>query len=536
MLRIYLADDDRIIRMGLRALISAHPGGHEIVGEATNGFDALAALETLGADLLFTDIKMPVMDGLELIRTLRSRNRRIRIIVLSGFDEFRFVQESLRQGVTDYLLKPLDKEALAQLLDRMNEEIEAENARNHARHTLAESVSQNMPVLREKGLVDLLQGSGAETPALRQCLGSLLDACPVHVAATIAIDGLDRTDASDTERFIRLQQLRERTATFLPPGGEPEIVLTHQGERIRVLFSSRIDDAAHLMRRTEELLRSLVRHEADEDRSITAGFGMTARDTVHIRQSFDMAEAALRRRFLEGTGTVYGGLPAQPKPEALPDAESFRANLQELENALEIEDAHALHHGLSRLFERLSRQQAPEALIRSLLREAVERFRIVVRDFPEAENLCFSQGQDLTERIQAAETWPSLQRDIKAGLRDVLDRMGHQRRRRSKRSVELAKEFIQRHYAEDICLKAVADHVHLNPTYLSELFRQETGTTFIDYLIDTRILKAKKLIAQPDMKVGDAGRLVGYPDPVSFNRAFKKVVGISPTEFKKIIR
>ncbi len=123
MLKIFLVDDETDIRLGLKAIIEREATDCIVVGEASDGRSALDALQTLTSDVVITDIKMPVMNGIELIKCMAELGLTAKTIVLSGYDEYRFVREALKSGAEDYLIKPIDKSALLEILEKTAEKI-----------------------------------------------------------------------------------------------------------------------------------------------------------------------------------------------------------------------------------------------------------------------------------------------------------------------------------------------------------------------------------------------------------------------------
>lgn len=159
LLKIFIADDDITILSGLRAIIENYAYECEVLGEATNGLAALKGIQDLQPDLLITDIKMPGMNGIELIKSLKSQGSKTRIIVLSGFDEYNYVRDSLRQGALDYLLKPVQNEDLLQLLEKVKLEIEEERKVEEKKKQLSEIIESSTDTVKEKFLMELVEGN-----------------------------------------------------------------------------------------------------------------------------------------------------------------------------------------------------------------------------------------------------------------------------------------------------------------------------------------------------------------------------------------
>jgi two-component system response regulator YesN len=166
----------------------------------------------------------------------------------------------------------------------------------------------------------------------------------------------------------------------------------------------------------------------------------------------------------------------------------------------------------------------------------LHRISAKLPEFKEALDDLAIRGSDLGEKILEAGTVNDLKDQLMSAFYQIANRISSIRQDRSKKPVEIAKEYIKKHFDEDISLKTVADIVFMNPSYFSELFKNETGKNFIDFLIDTRIAAAKTYLTKPEIKIYEIGQLVGYDEPVSFNRTFKKVVGVSPLQYRKLIK
>ncbi|WP_053242822.1 response regulator [Clostridium sp. DMHC 10] len=150
MLSVFIADDDRIIRKGLVKIIDNNMKEFKIVGEAANGSAALEKIKELKPDILVTDIKMPVMDGIELINNIKKLSLKTRSIVLSGFDDYKFIRETFKNGAVDYILKPIDNKILFQLLEKIKEDIENETYEKEKEEKYKNRIKESTSFLKEK--------------------------------------------------------------------------------------------------------------------------------------------------------------------------------------------------------------------------------------------------------------------------------------------------------------------------------------------------------------------------------------------------
>ncbi|MCB0203106.1 MAG: response regulator, partial [Anaerolineae bacterium] len=154
--KVFLVEDEIVTREGIRDSIDWEGAGLRLCGEAPDGELALSMVEAEIPDILITDIKMPFMDGLELSRIVRARLPQTRIVILSGHDEFRYAQQAIQLGVTDYLLKPVGAQELLDVLTRIRSQIDDERRQQERLQTLQQQVKENAGVLRQQFLLDLV--------------------------------------------------------------------------------------------------------------------------------------------------------------------------------------------------------------------------------------------------------------------------------------------------------------------------------------------------------------------------------------------
>jgi two-component system response regulator YesN len=507
MMRIAVVDDEERIRNGLVKLIGQYGEAYQVVAACAGGQELLERMGELRLDLIITDVKMPQMTGLQMIERVRQRDTKVKFAVLSGFSDFEFARQAIRHGVEDYLLKPVDEKELAELLGRIHGQLEQERYRKsvavdeHLRLLLRSEIAQ-LPEHMAQGAIREL----GRTSLLRD-----------HYAV-FALRCEPDADAETIERFTDLWS-RERKAM----AWEPRLVV--------IVAAIGQGDHADTVR---ELGHTLLQR-LPPGMQVRLGASGIHRGPAMLREAYLEAERCLQRCWYEpGAKALEGahhepGLrraEAPPNPALLLDRE-FRPALQLLDweragQALRgwVEAVFALKPSWPTL------REGCEAVFALIRREKLER-RLPVGEEPNDAAaalvpVLFANGAAFSAAFLAAAD-------------KQLRLLGSAKQ--EKRVVETVRSFVQAHFTEELELQRLADTVFLTPSYLSKLFKTETGETITDYIVSVRIDKAKEwLIKDPSLKTYEIGERVGYPDPTYFNKVFKKVVGLTPKEYRERVR
>lgn len=508
-MNIYIAEDDKIVRRGLREIVSALDPGYAIVGEASNGRIALEEIPALGVDLVITDIKMPAVDGIELIRRLKGILPSVKIIVLSGFNEFDYVRESLRTGAVDYLLKPIDPLKLGALLAEMEEAIRLEKEKEQALHTHQQLI-RHLSFLKEEYLLQHLSKPDANPrlmlPFMNDLLALRIDQYLMILVSAEQADG-DEADVRSIQAQLEGSFQEEINC----------LVTSHVLNAREVLFlvlGSAISASSLLQLCIVKLYKGVSDGELS---SATFGLSRVYGNFEQFRQAFQEASVSLSQKYYWKDEPIICYTPAFERADT--DTDPLRSpKLQSLVNLVKVGNAAKAR---TEFEEKLTQLEALKLTPVKLKDSLIRLMQALVDGEPDAETM---------SRIQNSDSYE----ETKAYLLDRFDRLlgGLEGKSDKNRAIEIAKAHIAKNYFMDLTLKTLADLVYLNPNYFSELFKSSTGKNFVDYLTETRIEAAKKLLADAELKIYQVASLVGYQETVSLNRAFKKVTGITPGEYR----
>lgn len=518
MMRVFIADDEEIIRDGIRNCIEKAAGRFVFAGEAPDGELALPMLMEMKPDVLITDIRMPFMDGLELARLVRRAMPWIRIVFLSGHDEFEYAQKAVSLRADAYLLKPIESGKLLCTL----EEIAARTQQEQQQYLNAAQASghnaQEAEVLREHFFNLLLSGevSAADAAEQGRKWGLSLTArqylvCLVRMPQTQQAMGQVRALAAHA--FADQQEI----LWFFRGSGR--LILLIQGE-----------NPADTLERAYEVAQNL-RHEIRQFLgwdTLTA-IGTPTERISSLPASYRNAKDALWSAAACAEGGVFGYSDLNP---AQPSKGSFDftagSSLQEKLRHASPEDVEQL---VNLYFGAADQQDMQSLLYRYyLLMDLLVASARMAAELSSTEIVPPDDPQAVLRRAATLES-------TKAYARQVLERLTRLRYRhqniRYGEEIQRAKAFIRASYADSgLSLHMVAAEVGFSPNHFSTIFSQETGQTFVEYLTQVRLDAAKALLREGGSRMGDIAFAVGYHEPHYFSYLFKKHIGITPRDYR----
>ena len=519
--KVFLVEDEIVTREGIRDSVGWAGAGLHFCGEASDGELALPLIEKEEPDILITDIKMPFMDGLELCRIVRARWPQTKILILSGHDEFRYAQEAIQLGITEYLLKPASAEDLLAVLRKVREQLDQEHDERERQQGLQEQLRDNADLVRHHFLLDLVTGRYT-APAAFDAAGKLGIDLAAHIYLALVVRFVTTDEMSGLARFSALYGARQRVDTVLQAQHEL-LTFPKDVEEIGFLLKG---DAAAMVLEQAHALRSVLQEavaSADSVRLIM-GAGRPVARVGELPQSFLEAAEMARAQAQQMAVTESARLPS---PQSLPQLEPGAAAAFLRRGEVAALDGFLNHY--------LSPLRDGGAEFAALANYLVTDVLIVVTHF--AQELDASPE----ELLPAADSMVSaLAIQTKAGLhtalRAILQRALAYRDRhadRMQRLIEQAKAYVAAHYTDDdVSLNAVASAVGLSPSYFSVVFSRATGETFIEYLTRVRVQKAMELLRMTPLSAAEVAYQVGYNNPRYFFAVFKKATGQSPTEFR----
>ncbi|MBR0367188.1 MAG: response regulator transcription factor [Clostridia bacterium] len=512
MYRVIIVDDEPMIRRGLRETIEWDSLGLEVAGEAADGVEALRLVRAIRPEILITDIRMPGMDGLELIQEVRKLNYEVKITILSGYSDYSYLKAAIRLGVDNYLLKPIDNDELISNLKNAVGEIEREAV-------IDLQIRQGSELLRSNTLRRLVNGniSAEELREKAEFLKLSLYA-ESYVCAVCSLSRQLPTDRREALFKALTEDAGEKLMPFIDADGSLALLAACDGSP---------DDRIQLQR-TLELVVSRAAREGEP--TLMIGVGQPVERLEDIPRAYQSAKESLEYgAFLKNSGVIwYDGVPEATLPVHAYD----RIDMEKLKGFIRRGDPNGLKDYLDQELTAVTAEAAPSVnQVRNLLMHIAVRMTDCFRELYGGMN-AFREPRD----FDYAQLF-TLRRfsDMRAWLFKLCDELFARNESvlgKSASVVGYALAYINQHYREGVTLKQVAAECHINTSYLGQVFHKETGSAFTDYVNALRIKEARRLLNNPTLKVYEVAEQVGFTDYHYFLKIFKKVTGITPSDLR----
>jgi two-component system, response regulator YesN len=518
--KVFFVEDEILTREGIRDHVNWKAHGFEFCGEASDGEVALPLLQTLKPNVLITDIKMPFMDGLQLSKIVRERMPWMKIIILSGHDEFEYAQEAIKLGVTEYLLKPVTVQDMHEVLQRVAVQLEQEKIEQENLQKLHDQIEENRATLRERLLLRLVVGAVSPTEAIEK--GQLLDLDLIarcYLVVILKTELADRSEHFDYDEYQQVQQIVSGLVEI-----NPDIYLLKKDwEELVVLMKG---NTPEYLEEERDVLLDQIRQEVARTRyQLAIGAGSTVMRIADIYQSFVEALVSIQN----ATDKNNSG-----SDQVVDKSELLKVNKSAVENYLKC--------GIKQDFDEFFNdfiQPLGETALKSYLIKNYIFVDVVLA----TANLVSELGGDIDQVVPELNSIETILMNIKTidQLREqaykilvsALAFRDSQTNHQYADMVRQAKAYIDQHYSDpDLSLNEVATQVNLSPSHFSFVFGQEACQNFKEYLTEIRIKKAKELLRTTPLRSAEIAYQVGYNDPHYFSYVFRKNTGLTPSEFR----
>ena len=535
-IKVFLVEDEMVIRRGIKNSIDWEKEGYIFCGEASDGELAYPMIIKEKPDILITDIRMPFMDGLELCKLVKKELPNIKILILSGYDEFDYAKEAIRLGVTEYLLKPISSGKLLEALNWVSESIRREKEDKDLVRKYMEEMRENTEHEKQKFFEQMIAGNLSMADALET--GKKYE---MNLSAGMYNLLLFRFTLGEENR---------KSGELL---GEAEYAIEKLTERLEYVFEFQrgvegwafllmADNEEQMSERVKELSKDL--EEIMKNYSIIAYFGGIGQPVARLREleeSFREAERALAARFTMELNRIISveDIRMAQNVDTLDDIEitSF-GEIEKTRTMLEKFLNNGAEDEIDEFVDVYINELPEENLKSVLMRQyIIMDAYIVMMSFCEKiegiEGEMQAQSEELKNSMKTIQTLEEIKNYIRMLLKKIIGVRDTISGRRYSDIIEIAKDQIRKTYMSDeISLNTIAAEVGMSPSYFSSIFSKEMGKTFVEYLTEIRMDRAKELLMCSSMKTSEIGYEVGYKDPHYFSYIFKKTQNCTPKEFR----
>lgn len=530
--RIMLVDDEEEVRKAIICKMDWEQLGFTVVGDAENGEDALEKLDQLEPDVVMTDIRMPYMDGLALTSRIREKYPSMKVLVFSGYDDFEYAQQAIKLGVIEYILKPVNGEELAEILNRVRVSLDEEIEQRRNIDTLRENYLGSLPILRELFLNDLVRRA-ADVADITPKLGEYgIDILGARKWLTAVIH-VEQVEQREEQVFSQHQELipisvRSLTEDHLKPYCRFAIFNSMEG--ITVIAAIDEDN-------TQTGLINVLNDICKETRrmlevSITAGVGRSCDTLWEIARSYQTAVDALGYRAIVGKGKAIYINDVEPvgRGKLLLDGKGE----EELISAIKFGPADRIGSVIGDLAARMDGAKVHARQYQVYMLSIVNCMIRLMQQYDLDINEMFGDHMlygDILEGIYRREEFADRLIPIACRMNEAMNR---ERDNTAKKVILEAKEYIREHFANpELSVEMLCRHLHMSPAYFSTMFKKETGQSYVNYVTEVRLKRAVELLNETDDKTYVIAEKVGYLEQNYFSYVFKKKYGVSPTAYRK---
>ncbi len=533
MYKVFLVEDEIIIREGIKNNSLWEEEDFTIVGDASDGELAYPMIIKAQPDILITDIKMPFMDGLELSKLLKKDMPHLKIIIISGYSDFGYAQQAIDIGVSEYLLKPLTPTKLVAAIKNAATTIEKERKEKQILEQYRFLVYQKQGEKRKDFFNALVSGKMSLSQIIEQ-----EEELGINMVASIFCVMLFQFKGQEDmyEYSNEIVQCEAKMTQALRDYSNIKVFERGMDGWAFILLS---ENEAQMKALTQELCDLLI-HICDKKVHYFGGIGRNVHRVRDLQQSYLDANSAFSLRYFECKDQFL----------SYHDVSNMKAQIGNLINVSELNleklDRNLLEDFLKRgtihdvdefvdsYFEGFGSNAMSSTLFRHYIimdgYSAIMKFLKALNYPKEKIDNSLKSMKSVTEQLSRLEDCREFYKSI---LKEAIDLRNRNSQKRYAVLIEQAKEYMYSKFAmSDLTLDKVASRVNVSPNYFSSLFNQETGMTFIEYLTDIRMEKAKEYLRCSGKRITEIGYLVGYLDSHYFSYIFKKTQNCTPSEYR----
>lgn len=530
MLKVLIVDDEESTRELLRISIDWEAIGYEVIGEAGNGEEALVMIDADMPDVVLTDIYMPYMDGLELSSRILKGYPDMKVVIVTGHDDFEYARRGIKIGVYDYITKPIDEVEIENTLSRLRLLVDEEREMKADYGRLKAQLSREMPVLKDKLFTDLLHGSisSEEYDARKQF---------IEWDVSTSFFQIYLIEIMPDEKSQLGNETADPYLCYMYIGSIKAMLEDIVGIEIFVDYTGNIVLMSHGRQHqiiTERLDRIL--HRLKNQKGITAciGIGCEYEGYDHIKQSYKEAREALAYKVVAGMNQIisYDELMIRRKQRASKN-DHIEEQLSVLIKSGRFPESKAIIDGSFDAMSSRSHIQLKAVRHRAVqlimnINGAADDIGIETDDEPSSDETAY-------EDVFRAPSLPDIRSAVVLYADRICKAIQHEQASKQTNIIEEINDYIKEHMSDALSLANISEAFYLNKSYLSRIYKERTGMTLGEYILQYRMEQSKELIRRTNQKAYEIAEQVGYMDPNYFGSCFKKYTGMSISDYRKSV-
>lgn len=502
MLKILIVDDEFIERDGIIFLIKKFSFDFDIK-ECSDGEEALKYLKENSVDILFTDVKMPFMDGLELSQNSKLIHPNLKIIIFSGFGEFEYAKKAISLGVSNYILKPINQLEFKKTIENVIEEVVQEKKEKQNREIRSFTEKEHV-------LLKIISGTSIENIRERFSLDAYIDF--INQYKRMILMEFDNDFFHNHQQFIKEIQ-------------------NNMGIKTDYLNLNPQQGLFFLVDSTDEsILKNIcmkIHRRILEEYEVDCYFAISNLLTspYMISEEYSNIEHIMEQRFFVSNNYIFSKN-LEISLEST-DEKFDNTMLKNIEHDIKVKDFCSLRTHVNVLIKKFSAKNAFSQIYVKFILSNI--YRNIYEEMQKVSEM------DLNGKIDKIYFCRTIQ-EISDILDNIINSMEKQFSKESfndRHEIELVKSYIYKNYGKDLSLEILAEHVYMTSSYLSSIFKKETGMGINCFIKNYRMEKAKDMLENTNIKIKEIGNLVGYSNTSYFCQSFKEFYGLTPEKYRQ---
>lgn len=534
MIKLFIVDDEIDTREGLRLYFDWSKYNIEVIGEADDGSTALEPILKEKPDIVLSDIRMPDMDGMQLAKKIRESGNNTKIIFVSGYDDLEYLKSALKVDAIDYILKPVDLEELARVIEKVTKIINGENEEKKLKYEMNVKLMESMPTLREKFFMTLVRDSDSSKTGIDKKIKFLELSLPSDSEYCVIVISIDDKAAE----FDELSEMYKQMTSFSIVNICEELINremkgyafeNRQGEYVCILELQCYEDEDKLYLLISEIKSSLLRFLK---LSVTIGVGMTVYGLENVGKSYSKAYENASHKLFLGKNKIITIDSLETEEDYIYKFDYEKA--QRLTNILKSTDESKLVSAIECIFKDISKYRNANVkyCLNVCLQLILTGSRLLMEMQINIEDTTLDENQ-VWEQFFKLETLEDMKIEVTKYFLSLCGYISRKRNKKSCNVIEEIKGIINLKYKENVSVNDISKEVFLSTTYLCMVFKRETGETVNEYMTKIRIDRAKALLMDNHNKLYDICYEIGYTEPGYFSKIFKKYTGLSPSDYRE---
>lgn len=532
-MRIIVIDDEPIIRQGIIHKIRQSGLPVTVVGEAGDGTSGYELICKLNPEVVLTDIQMPSMNGLELIRMAKEREPKAEYIILSGYDDFEYAKQAIHFGVSNYLLKPLENEELYETLSKLIEKREVENHKVKAYQELKSLEEASRETVRQQALTQFLQQG--DTVIHDNTLQALERSCILFTTAVLQLEPfmLPHQSFNEKEEELLWFAVKNIMTERFGAGGIQGVLVHHSLHRFELVY---VVGIKHLHERSavnatlEEISYGIRKYLK---LNLTIGIGRFIDKVNQINESYREAKQLTKNTILHGRNRIYqtsGAAAHMPNRKSIVGDEDEKL----LTECLKRWEKDKIHRWIERRVGAIVQDPNSDYVqLEWFCLDLYLLFNKYLITHARDSEWTIGELDDLHQWLQQVMDWHEIVNRMKKFASNIVAMLSKSDQIAGKDIIEAVRVYIDAHYQESLSLQTIAERFFIHPNYFSKRFKEKCGESFIDYLTAVRMREATLLLIDTDLKVHEIGERVGYEDSAYFGSVFRKMHGETPKQYRE---